>query len=133
MIDGENPKPDARSHINAQQAVSAFQPPVRIIAHVAPVELTFHLVTADQIQTYAQMGQLAQLSLALCGLFAGAAIGFWTALQQAGLSPVGNATLNTAKVGATIGAGLTLCLVGLFLCLQHKRKAAWFTSTWPSA
>lgn len=123
-----NTHPDA----NAPQAVVVSQPSVKIEAYVRPVKLTFHLVTAEQIDTYAQMGHLAQLFLTLFGLASGAAIGFWTALNQGELSPAGNATLNTAMRAAVIGLVIALSMAALFYCLQRKHKREWVTTTLPT-
>lgn len=101
---------------------------VSLTTKVVPFEQTFYLVTAEQVDVYAETGLLVQLSLSLFGLLAGAAITFLIAHSQAGITPVNNATFATGMWASGIAAAVALALARCFYCRQRKRRQEWFTT-----
>jgi hypothetical protein len=116
-------------------AISHFDEPailhqrVTIIADVVPVDLTFYMLTRNEIESYAETGNLAGLFLSLFGTAFGATIGFWTALNQGGLSLAGYATLATSMKASIIIGAISLGCAGIFYYRQRKRKIEWLTNT----
>jgi hypothetical protein len=106
----------------------AIELSANIKTRVSPIELTFYIVTADQMDSYAESGLLADIFLALLGISSGAATGFWIAIKQGGLSPINEATLTTAMRASGVFVLVTLAFTVFFYWRQHKYKREWFTS-----
>ncbi len=102
---------------------------VNIVVKIPNLELTFYIVSPEQIDAYSESGVLFDVCVTLIGISVGAAIGFWTALKQGGISPEGVATLDTAKLAA-IAFGMIFSL-GAIWFFNRKRylKKQWRTSS----
>ena len=120
---------DTHSDNTAQQEAVFLQHNVTIESNVLGIKQTFYLVTAEQIDVYAEMGLLAELCLVLFGAAIGAAVSFWITLKQGGLSPTANATLNTAMWASVVIAVITGLFAGLFYWRQRKHKRGLFVNT----
>jgi hypothetical protein len=108
--------------------LGAIELSASIKTRVSPIELTFYIVTAGQIDNYAELGLLVNIFLALFGIASGAAIGLWVAIEQGGLSSISKATLTTAMGASVVFVLVTLAFTAFFYWRQRKCKREWFTS-----
>lgn len=122
---------DTHSDNIVRQKAIFQQHNVTIESSVLGVKQTFYLVTAEQIDVYAEMGLLTELCLVLFGAAIGAIVSFWITLKQGGLSPAANATLNTAMWASVVIIAITGLFAGLFYWRQRKHKLGLFVNTLP--
>jgi hypothetical protein len=112
----------------APSDLGAIELSANVKTRVSPIELTFYIVTADQIENYGELGFFVNIFLALLGIASGAAIGLWVAVKQGGLSSVSEATLTTAMWASFVFALTALVFTAFFYWRQRKCKREWFTS-----
>lgn len=105
---------------------------VKIEANIPDLKLTFHIVSPEQIDAYTEMGILFDLAATFLGIAIGAAVGFWTALKQGGLSPQSIATINTALLASIIFGIVSAIGAIWFFYRKMTLKRQWRTSTFPS-
>jgi ABC-type amino acid transport system permease subunit len=106
---------------------------IEVRSKVMPVDQTFYLVTKDQVDSYAEKGDLFDLFLALCTLAGGGATGIIVALLQGSVDPVAEARLIVAAWAFGITTLLFLILCVVFGWRRRERLKDLFRSRLPTA